>query len=136
MALSQLFGFDEYIKHFENFGLPGGLIFVHLLPCIIVITEVLAVPFLLRIHLSQLMRTVSMIFGWVAALIWLQLSLWLVFNPSGVSNIGILGIKVNLIPGWWAVFLSLALLIMSIWASWGLWPIPNNSRLSRKGRKS
>jgi hypothetical protein len=132
MALSQLFAFDKYINHFESFNLPGGLLFAHVLPSVIVTVEVLAVPFLLRIHLSELMKVISMMLGWVVGFIWLQLSLLLVLKPNSVENIGIFGTKVTVTPSWWVVFFSVLLLIMSIWASWGLWPIKISSRKVKK----
>lgn len=122
MALSQLFSFDDFLTHFGNFGFPW---FSQVVPVVIVVLEVFAVPFLLRIQLSPLMRVVSMVSGWLVAIGWLKISLWLVLTNNNVSNIGMLGTKVSLIPGWWAVFVSLALLLMSIWASWGMWPLKN-----------
>ena len=127
-VLAQLFTFDDFLTLIESFWLPGGAPVAHLLGGIIVISEVFALPFLLGMKLSPLMRIISMGLGWLVPLIWLKLSFWLVLTVNAVSNIGILGTKVRLIPGWWAVFFSLALGILAAWASWGLWPLVGQRR--------
>ena len=125
-ALAQLFTFDEFSKLLENFGLPGGAPIAHLVSGIIVSGEVLALPFLLGMSLSPLMRVFSMGLGWLVPLIWFKLSLWLVLTANTVNNVGFLGTKINLVPGWWAVFFCIALGILAAWASWGLWPLKRN----------
>jgi hypothetical protein len=121
-ALTQLFTFDKFLILVESFGLPGGDIVARLFVSTIVTSEVLALPFLLGLNLSQLMRVVSMVLGWAVPLAWLKVTLWLLFTTNSVSNIGLLGTTVSLTPGWWLVFVSIALGILSAWASWGLWP--------------
>ena len=127
-VLAQLFTFDDFLTLIESFWLPGGAPVAHLLGGIIVISEVFALPFLLGMKLSPLMRIISMGLGWLVPLVWLKLSFWLVLTVNAVSNIGILGTKVRLIPGWWAVFFSIALGILAAWASWGLWPLAGQRR--------
>jgi len=121
-ALTQLFTFDKFLILVESFGLPGGDVVAHLFVSTIVTSEVLALPFLLGLNLSQLMRVVSMVLGWAVPLAWLKVTLWLLFTTNSVSNIGLLGTIVSLTPGWWLVFVSIALGLLSAWASWGLWP--------------
>ena len=121
-ALSQLFNFNDFLALLESFWLPGGNVTADLLGAIIVVSEVFALPFLLGMQLSPLMRVMSMVLGWLAPIMWLKLSLWLVLTVNAVSNIGFLGTIVQLAPGWWAVFFSIALGILAAWASWGLWP--------------
>jgi len=121
-ALTQLFTFDKFLILVESFSLPGGNIVARLFVSTIVTSEVLALPFLLGLNLSQLMRVVSMVLGWAVTLAWLKVTLWFLFTTNSVSNIGLLGTTVSLIPGWWLVFVSIALGILSAWASWGLWP--------------
>jgi len=121
-ALSQLFNFNDFLALLESFWLPGGNVTADLLGAIIVVSEVFALPFLLGMQLSPLMRVMSMVLGWLAPIMWLKLSLWLVLTVNAVSNIDFLGTIVQLAPGWWAVFFSIALGILAAWASWGLWP--------------
>jgi len=121
-ALTQLFTFDKFLILVESFGLPGSDIVARLFVSTIVTSEVLALPFLLGLNLSQLMRVISMVLGWAVPLAWLKVTLWLLFTTNSVSNIGLLGTTIKLVPGWWLVFVSIALGILSAWASWGLWP--------------
>ena len=122
LVLCQLFTFDKFLTLLQSFGLAGGAAFARFIASILVVSEVFALPFLLRLDLSHLMRVVSMVMGWLVPLVWLGLSLWLVFTINAISNIGFLGTVVSLTPGWWAVFISVSLGLMSAWASWGLWP--------------
>lgn len=121
-ALTQLFTFDKFLILVESFSLPGSDIVARLFVSTIVTSEVLALPFLLGLNLSQLMRVISMVLGWAVPLAWLKVTLWLLFTTNSVSNIGLLGTTVSLTSGWWLVFVSIALGILSAWASWGLWP--------------
>lgn len=121
-AVSQLFNFNEFLTLLESFLLPGGAPVAHLLGGIIVISEVFALPFLLGMRLSPIMRIISTILGWLTALIWLKLAFWLNLTINTISNMGFLGTTVHLTPGWWAVFFSLSLCLLAAWAGWGLWP--------------
>lgn len=121
-AVSQLFNFDEFLTLLESFWLSGGAPVAHLLGGIIVVSEVFALPFLLGMRLSPTMRIISMILGWLTALIWLKLAFWLNLTINAVSNMGLLGTTVRLEPGWWAIPFSLSLCILAAWAGWGLWP--------------
>jgi len=60
--------------------------------------------------------------GRLVAVWWLIIAIWSLSSKSGFSNFGILGTTVTVEAGWWAVFASLALLVMSIWGSWALHP--------------
>jgi len=129
-ALSQLFVFDDFLTLLESFWLPGGITVAYLVGGIIVVSEVFALPFLLGMKLSPLMRIISMGLGWLVPLTWFKLALWLNLTINAVSNIGFLGTKVHLVPGWWAVFFSIALGILAAWASWGMWPFAGRKKRS------
>lgn len=120
--LGQLFTFDDFIRLLDSFWLPGGMSGAHLLGSSIIACELFALPFLLRIDLSRLMRVISMVLGWLVPLIWLGLSLWVNLTVNAISNIGFMGSLIQFTPGWWTIFVCLALGILSGWASWGLWP--------------
>lgn len=122
-ALAQLFNFQEFLTLLDSFWLPGGEPVARLIGAIIVVSEVFALPFLLEMPLSPLMRVVSMVLGWIVPIAWLKLSLWLAFTTNAVSNIGFLGTTVSVTPGWWNVVFCIALGILAAWASWGLWPL-------------
>ncbi|HEY8885919.1 MAG TPA: hypothetical protein VIM31_00240 [Candidatus Microsaccharimonas sp.] len=122
MVVAQLFTFDEFLKLVTSFGFTGGIRYAHFLAAFLVVAEVFALPFLLRMPLSTAFRWFSMILGWFVALIWLKISLWLMIQDTFANNVGFLGTAVNLMPGWWAVLVSVAFGILAAWASWGMWP--------------
>lgn len=122
LIATQLFTFDHFLQLLSTFGFPWGNQFAYFSGAFIVIVEIFALPFLLRMSLSPAFRVFSMICGWLAAAAWLKISLWLVLTEAAVSNVGFLGTVVDLMPGWWAIFIGLALGILTIWASWGMWP--------------
>jgi len=123
LVLCQLFTFDDFLLLLGGFGLPGGIMTANMLGSIIVISEVFALPFLLGMWLSPLMRIISMVLGWIVPLVWLKLSLWICLTSITAPNIGFLGTVIDLIPGWWTVFISIALGLLAAWASWGMWPV-------------
>lgn len=118
----QLASFTGLLEVFEGFLMPGGQTFAHVLVMVIVISEIFALPFLFRLRLSPLARGISMVLGWLVSLLWLGIALWLVMAVNTASNIGLFGAMIHILPGWWMVFISLALGILAAWSSWGLWP--------------
>lgn len=122
MAVSQLFTFEEFTAHMQQLKLPLGEFGSYALAPLIVVAEVFAIPFLLRMTLSPAFRYVSMFLGIVAASLWLFISLSLTLVASTVENVGLLGTLVNLAPGWLTVLLSLALFVFAVYSAWGLWP--------------
>jgi hypothetical protein len=120
--MTQVVTLNGFTRLIESFWLPGGVKVAHLVTAVIVITEVLALPFLLRMRMSLAMRVLCMVCGWFVAIIWLGLSIWLIETVNAIHNVGFLGTVIELEPGWWAVWFSVALGILSVWASWGMWP--------------
>lgn len=121
-AVAQLFSFDDFMEFMASpqLGLPGYLI--GLLAPLLILSEVLGLAFLLRVPLSPAFRWVSMGFSVLAALLLVFLSSWIVFGHKDMTTVGFLGTTVDLIPGAWAVCISVGLLVLSIWSAWGLWP--------------
>lgn len=123
LALTQLYTFDKFIELIPEFNLPLSETLTFLAAPLLVVCEVFALPFLLRMRLSPAFRFLSMIFGWLVAVIWFFISLWLVTTYQAVATVGFLGTLGDLTPGWWAVFFSIALGILAAWSSWGMWPL-------------
>lgn len=121
-AVTQLFTFDEFITIIPALELPLGPAMTYLLAPLIVATEVFALPFLLGMSLSVGFRWLSMFCSWFVAATWLFISFWTASVQSDVETMGLLGGLANLEPGWWAVFIAIALCILTVWTSWGLWP--------------
>jgi hypothetical protein len=130
-AVAQLFTFDEFVRFFSSLNMPISNAWAYALAPIVIVAEVFALPFLLRMKLSIAFRWFSMMLGWLVAGIWFFVSLWVVTMQPEAQTVGFLGTAVNLVPGWWAVFASLALGILATWASWGLWP-GRPARVSKK----
>jgi hypothetical protein len=134
MAVAQLFSFDQFLKLVASFDFPGGARYAYFITSFLVVAEVFALPFLLRMPLSPAFRWLSMVLGWLAALIWTQLTIWLVVKDSFANNVGFLGTVVNLMPGWWAIFFSIGLGALAAWASWGMWPMKVKNKKPTKHR--
>lgn len=128
MAVAQLYTFDTFVELVADFNLPLGGALAFIVAPLLVVFEVFALPFLLRMKLSPAFRVLSMASGWFAALIWLAVTLWLVTTHQAVETVGFLGTVGTLAPGWWAVLVSAALGILALWASWGMWPLTRSKK--------
>jgi hypothetical protein len=122
LVVAQLFTFDEFIRLVESFWLPGGKPVADLLAGVIVASEVFALPFILRINLSPLMRIFSMVLSWIVPILWFKLSAWLILTVNAVSNIGYFGTVFDCSPGLDTLLFSVFLMTLSGYVSWGLWP--------------
>lgn len=121
-VVAQLYTFDEFIELFVAFNLPFGAGFAYSLAPTLIVAELFAIPFLLRMAVSPAFRYLSMGLGVLASVSWLFVSWWVAATYPGVTTIGFFGTVIDLAPGWWAVLASLAFVILSIWSAWGLWP--------------
>ena len=121
LAVAQLYKYEEFPDVLAGLGLPGGVVWAPLYAALIVICEVLAVPFLLRMRLSPAMRIVSMVSGWLVIGLWLIIAI--TGNLSGYAgNSGVLGATLPVVLGWWTVFVFAALGVLAGWSAWGMWP--------------
>lgn len=127
-ALAQLYTFEEFTEFIISLNLPLGDAMVYALVPLLIVSEVFAIPFLLRMALSPAFRFLSLLLGWFAALLWLAISFWIVSTRQPVETVGFLGTVADLTPGWWAVLASLALVILAAWASWGMWPLKRTKK--------
>lgn len=121
-SVAQLFTFDEFMAFMASpeMGFPVGSI--GLLVPVLIFSEVFGLAFLLRIALSPAFRWVSLGLSVLAAILWVFISSWIVFGYRDVATVGFLGTAVDLVPGFWAVCISIGLLLLSLWSAWGLWP--------------
>lgn len=125
-AIAQLFTFEEFLELTPQFGLPFGEVFGYLFAPLIIVCEVFAMPFLLRMTISPAFRWLSAGLSIFAAVSWLFVVIWAVVTQASVETIGFLGTVGDLTPGWWAVLIAGALTILSTWSAWGLWPLPRS----------
>lgn len=133
MAVGQLFTFEDLPLLYASYNLPVDMVVVAMLPSLVVALSILALPFLLRMHLSVAFRWLSMIAGWLVAALWLGISTWVVVTNQAPETVGFIGSLGSLTPGLWAVFISVAMAILAAWSSWGMWPAVRG-RDSRKKR--
>lgn len=125
MAVGQLFSFEKFIpliKDYELFSNPDSAMIT---ASVIVICEVFALPFLLRMPLSPMMRIVSFVCSLLAAGIWMWLALVSASSIGMQENgMGMFGVKLAVPAGGVAILLSLAIGILAIWSAVGLLPAP------------
>lgn len=129
MALAQLFTISSFLQNLYGYG--WGYTASAWYAGILIVAELLAIPFLLRWRLSIGFRVFSMGLSWLVPLALVLLSV-LALTRSDANSVAFLGGFVQLLPGWWAVCLSVALGIMAWWASWGLWPLRATANKSSK----
>ena len=122
MAVVQLYAFEDFVPLMASYGLPGGYGSASLIACLIVFTEVFAVPFLLRMPLSPLMRWMSLACSVTAPFIWVKLAAIGIISGSTAVNSGLLGTKVAIHAGVLSLVVALVLLTLSIFTARGLWP--------------
>lgn len=122
-AVSQLFAFETYGDIIATYGLPIDSAFHNVIAAIVVTLEVFAIPFLLTMKLSLLMRIISMVSGWLVLVFWLVLGIWQSTVTFEIPNAGLFGERIGLPQGWWLVFYMTALVVLSVYVSYKLWPI-------------
>lgn len=122
LAVAQLFTFEKFAPLITSYGIYGGEPVTQLIGSVIVVLEVAALPFLLRMRLGLLSRFVSMVSGWLAAASLFTAQLLLNGYVPESTNSGLLGATVDIPLGWWSVALTAGLGVLIAWASWGLWP--------------
>lgn len=120
LVVSQLFTYEEFPAALTTLGISEPA--AHFLASIIVVSEVLALPFLLFIKTSPLMRAVSMVSGWVAVLALFILTVWENVGISLSGNSMLFGATLSVPRGWWSVCVAIALGVLAAWTAWGMWP--------------
>lgn len=121
MLVSQLFTFEKVAPLIENLDMGGGEPAARVIASVIVIVELFALPFLLRMKLSPLMRGVSMAAGWIAVLMWLYMAIISLALP-GLRTIGLFGSIVPLAGGAMSLLYVILLAGLLLWATAVLWP--------------
>lgn len=134
-AVSQLFAFETFSDIIATYGLPLDEAFNKVAAAVIVTLEVFAIPFLLMMRLSLLMRVVSMVSGWLVLIFWLAVGVWQSTVSFYIPNAGLFGSKISLPQGWWLVFYMAALVTLSIYVSYHLWPgVGRRKHIAKKNK--
>ncbi len=127
LVVAQLFTFEDFPNVIHEMAISGiGDSEAILIAALIVVGEVFAIPFLLGMKLSPLMRIVSMVLGWLIGLWWLMATIYQVIEAPGIGVIGLLGATISLPAESWVLLIVMSVIVLIVWASWGLWPIRRN----------
>jgi hypothetical protein len=120
-AVIQLFNFEDFISFIQSLNLPFGMGLNYAFLPLMVVAQVFALPYLLRMDLSPAFRYVSLFLSLLAAALWIFLACWVVLSgqPTISERSGSL---VSYLPGAYAIFITLAVGVLAIWSAWGLWP--------------
>lgn len=117
-AVIHLFRIDTFVPELDGV-LPGGRELAGWAAVLIVIAEVFAIPFLLRMKLSSLARIVSAIFSVMVPLTWLLVAVWGLGQTYSTAQ---LGEFVSLPSTWLLVVLNLLWLALGLYAVYLLQP--------------
>ena len=129
MCLSQLFNFDDFLILLESFWLPGGESFARLIGGVIVVSEVFALPFLLKMKLTPFVSEFSKILGLAVPIIWTSLVVWLSCIINAVKNVGFFGDILKIKPDWTAVVFCVCLITLAIFSDFNFSPIKKKNKL-------
>lgn len=91
MATAQLMTFEKFVPIMQNYQLFNDVILGKVLAGLIVIGEVIALPFVLRMKISPLMRITCMALLIITGLLWLALGVWAVTTNPPLIGTGIFG---------------------------------------------
>lgn len=120
MAITQLFSMPAFIDVIYQMNMPSITV-AAVVAGLLIASEIAAIPFLLGLKLSPLMRLASLKAGYLVIIAWLVLSIIDIVSGA-TQTLGLFGGDVLIVPGWWAVWYLLGLMIVQIWVSWGWWP--------------
>lgn len=98
MLIGQLFAFEKFIPLIQDYWLPGGYGTTVLVACCIAVAEVFALPYLLRMPLSPLMRECSRVLSIIVPVAWGTLTVYHFATGDILENAGMLGAKVTVSP--------------------------------------
>lgn len=113
MLLLQLFAFDEFPSLIAGFGAVQWLAVA--LAIILVVTELLAIPALIRMRLPRRMELMSRVMVFKALAVLTGLEVWAFLNGSSL----LFGAKFDIPGGSWSLLLLAALWILAIWQQFG-----------------
>lgn len=109
MALIHLYRIDTFIPILDT-ALPGGGVAASLISLLIVLSEIFAIPFALRMRLSPLAHLVSGALLVLAPLWWVLIDIW---TMSLANTTGQLGEFANAPSTLWLVLLNVAWLMFN-----------------------
>lgn len=127
MAIIHLFRIDTFIPILDEV-LPGGSAAASLTALLVILSEVFAIPFALRMRLSPLAHFVSGTLLFLAPLWWVLISIWALGSMGGTGQLGEFVATPSTI---WLVLVNAAWLVFNATALYAL----GYGRLSTKALK-
>ncbi len=112
--LGQLFRFDHIISAVVDENMFGGQLGV-VFWTVLAVVQLFALPFLLRLHMSQLMRLVSVIAALLVPLFWAGLLGWQLSVSS--QTLGVFGTEVTQLNVWWVTGILIIVALVGASAS-------------------
>ncbi len=131
VALAQLVAFEKYPDVIAGFGLHTSQPMNFVIADVIVLLEILALPYLLRMNVSTLLLIISRTSGVLVLVFWLLIGIWQSMTAEMFQNAGLFGAKVPTPSGWWLVYYMIALLVLYGYVA-GLAKTERKSPTSRK----
>jgi hypothetical protein len=120
MVAAQLMTYDRFVPILENYQF-GTTAATKSYAAMLVISAVIALPFLLRMSLSLLMRVMSVGFLLIYSALWLFLGLWDSFSQPPTIGSGLLGgIGRDFIGSDITIYVAFILFSWSVIAAWVL----------------
>lgn len=116
LAVIHLFRIDTLVPIVDEV-LPGGTGVASLFIVIVVLAEVFAIPFLLRMKLSPLAHVFSGFLAILAPLMWTLLAVW---SFTTDLSIGIFGGFIDVPATWYVITLCFIWLSFNFYALWAL----------------
>lgn len=115
LAVGQLFTFEKFPEIIKLWLLPGGEPLVRLFAALIPTLEIFALPFLLSMRVSPLMRLFSLACGLMASLGWVLVAVGFAGRP--LVNMGLLGATIPLAAGVLPVLTALVIAVGMIYVA-------------------
>lgn len=128
MLVGQLFTFEKFPDVLQNLGFFSSDASASVASALIVVFELAALPFLLRMRLSILARICSMVAGWTILAYWLVVAICLNVTVNLSDNSSVLGGTISIPVGAWMITFFMALTVLHGWASYGMWPIVRSAK--------
>ena len=99
MSLLQLYGLEAFIPIIQDYWLPGGAGVATVVACMVIVLQIVSLPYLLRMRVSMYMRRLGRACAILVPIVWLCLALYAVVEGHMLHNSGIAGEKIAVAAG-------------------------------------
>lgn len=123
MSLAQLFTLEDLIPIVNDYWLPGGAGAASLFTCVVIVAQIFALPYLLRMTISPLLRIVGAVLSFVAPLMWLGVAIYALATNRVLENGGLLGEKVPIPADGLQVAGAVILIVLAAASAYGLFEL-------------